>query len=45
VFGVPRLVFGPFASAATGLVLYGVVLAVWRPAGLRDAWAYVRALQ
>jgi hypothetical protein len=44
-FGLPRLVVGPFASAATGLVVYGVVLAVWRPAGLRAAWAYVRALQ
>jgi hypothetical protein len=44
-FGLPRLVLGPFAAAAAGLVLYTVVVAVWRPAGLRDAWAYVRALQ
>jgi hypothetical protein len=44
-FGLPRLVVGPFPAAAAGLVLYAVVLAVWRPAGLRDAWAYVRALQ
>jgi hypothetical protein len=44
-FGLPRLVVGPFPAAATGLVLYGVVLAVWRPTGLRDSWAYVRALQ
>lgn len=44
-FGLPRLVLGPFAAAATGLVLYTVVVAVWRPAGLRDAWAYLRALQ
>ena len=44
-FGLPRLVLGPFAAAATGLVLYTVVVAVWRPAGLRDAWAYLRTLQ
>ncbi|HEV8462318.1 MAG TPA: hypothetical protein VGQ38_16585 [Gaiellaceae bacterium] len=44
-FAVPRLVLGDFAAAAAGLVLYTVVLAAWRPAGLRQAWAYVRALQ
>ena len=44
-FGLTRLVLGPFAAAATGLVLYVAVVAVLRPAGLRDAWAYVRALQ
>jgi hypothetical protein len=44
-FGLPRLVLGPVPAAVTGLVLYAVVLAVWRPAGLRDAWAYVRALE
>jgi len=32
-------------AAALGLVLYVVVLGVWRPRGLRRAWAYVRALQ
>jgi hypothetical protein len=44
-FGIPRLVLGPVAAAAVGLVVYVVVLAAWRPAGLRHAWAYVRALQ
>jgi hypothetical protein len=44
-FGLPRLVVGPYAAAAIGLLLYAVALAAWRPAGLRHAWAYVRALQ
>jgi hypothetical protein len=44
-FGLPRLVLGPFAAAAVGLALYCVALAVWRPAGLRQAWAYLRTLQ
>jgi hypothetical protein len=44
-FGLPKLVVGPYAAAAAGLVAYGVVLALWRPAGLRQAWAYVRTLQ
>jgi len=44
-FGLPSLVLGSFAAAATGFLVYVVVLAVWRPAGLRDAWAYMRALQ
>jgi hypothetical protein len=44
-FGLPRLVLGPFAAAATGLVIYTGVIAVWRPPGLRAAWAYLRALQ
>jgi hypothetical protein len=44
-FAVPRLVLGDIAAAAAGLVLYSVALAVWRPAGLRQAWAYVRTLQ
>ena len=44
-FGLPKLVVGPYAAAAAGLIAYGVVLALWRPAGLRQAWAYVRALQ
>ncbi|HZT91808.1 MAG TPA: hypothetical protein VFA05_07210 [Gaiellaceae bacterium] len=44
-FGLPRLVVGPFAAAAIGVVLYAAVLGAWRPAGLRHAWAYVRALQ
>jgi hypothetical protein len=44
-FGLPWLVVGPVAAAALGLVLYSVALAVWRPAGLRHAWAYLRTLQ
>jgi O-antigen/teichoic acid export membrane protein len=44
-FGLPSLVLGSFAAAATGFLVYVVALAVWRPAGLRDAWAYMRALQ
>jgi hypothetical protein len=43
-FGVPRLVLGPAASAVLGLVLYTTVLAVWRPAPLRHALAYMRDL-
>ena len=45
VYGLPRLVVGPVPAAVVGLVAYVAVLAAWRPAGLRDAWAYVRALQ
>jgi hypothetical protein len=45
VYGLPRLVVGPVPAAVVGLIAYVVVLAAWRPAGLRDAWAYVRALQ
>ena len=45
-FGVPRIVLGPFsppppsASSSTRSCS-----CVWRPPGLRHAWAYVRALQ
>jgi O-antigen/teichoic acid export membrane protein len=44
-FGVPRSVLDPVAAAVAGLVLYGAALAVWRPRGLRQAWAYVHGLQ
>jgi len=44
-FGLPRLVVGPVAAAGVGLVAYVVVLAVWRPPGLRHAWAYMRSLE
>jgi hypothetical protein len=44
-FGVPRALLPAVAAAAAGLVLYVAVLALWRPPGLRQAWAYVRALQ
>ena len=44
-FGVPGAVLGPVAAGAVGLVLYCAILCVWRPAGLRQAWAYVHGLQ
>jgi hypothetical protein len=44
-FGLPRLIVGDVPAALIGLIAYGAVLAVWRPAGLRQAWAYVRTLQ
>jgi O-antigen/teichoic acid export membrane protein len=44
-FVLPRTVLGPVAAAAAGLVLYAGALVLWRPPGLRHAWAYVRALQ
>lgn len=44
-FGLPRLVTGPVAAAAVGLVVYAAALGAWRPAGLREAWAYLRTLQ
>lgn len=45
LFGVPSTFLGPVATALAGVVLYTAVLGVWRPAGLRHAWAYVRTLQ
>lgn len=45
VFGLPRIVLGAVPAAAVGLVLYVVVLLAWRPAGLRSAWSYARALR
>jgi hypothetical protein len=44
-FGVPRIVLGAAPTAAVGLALYAAALYTWRPAGLRTAWAYVRALR
>jgi hypothetical protein len=44
-FGLPRLVVGHVPAALIGVLAYGAVLAIWRPAGLRQAWAYVRTLQ
>jgi hypothetical protein len=43
-FVPPSLVLGPLAAAVVGLGLYAAVLAVLRPAPLRDAWRYLRAL-
>ncbi len=44
-FGLPRAVAGPVAAAAIGLGAYVVVIGVWRPSGLRHAWAYMRSLE
>jgi hypothetical protein len=44
-FGAPRALLGVVPAAVVGLVLYGAVLASWRPAGLRGAWSYARALR
>jgi hypothetical protein len=38
------LVFGSFVSAALGLVVYVVLLALIRPRGLVTSWQYLRAL-
>ncbi|HEY4346298.1 MAG TPA: hypothetical protein VGM80_01835 [Gaiellaceae bacterium] len=43
-YGGARLLVGPLPAAAIGLVLYAAALALWRPAGLRDAWEYLRGL-
>lgn len=44
-FGVPGALFGAVAAAVVGVVLYVLVLGLWRPSGLRQAWAYVHGLQ
>jgi hypothetical protein len=44
-FALPRLVVGPVAAAAVGLIAYFAVLGLWRPRGLRHAWAYMRTLE
>ncbi|HLK45316.1 MAG TPA: hypothetical protein VKT18_04975, partial [Acidimicrobiales bacterium] len=44
-FGLPRLALAAVPAAAVGVVAYALVLLAWRPAGLRRAWAYVRALE
>jgi O-antigen/teichoic acid export membrane protein len=43
-FGVLALLAGGITAAAVGLALYALLLAAIRPRGLREAWAYVRAL-
>lgn len=43
-YGLPRLVLGPVAAAILGLILYAMVLATWRPVGLRHAFGYMRDL-
>jgi hypothetical protein len=44
-FGAPALFMGSLAAAVSGLVVYSLVLAVGRPPGLRQAWAYLHSLQ
>jgi hypothetical protein len=44
-FAAPRAVLGALPASLVGLLLYAVALAAWRPAGLREAWAYARALR
>jgi hypothetical protein len=44
-FAAPRIVLGPVPAAVAGIALYAAALAVWRPAGLRQAWAYLHSLQ
>jgi hypothetical protein len=43
-FGLLALVLGGIPAAVVGLVVYAVLIVAWRPQGLREAWAYVRAL-
>jgi hypothetical protein len=43
-FAPPALLLGSAASAALGVVLYAVLLAVVRPRGLLASWRYLRAL-
>jgi hypothetical protein len=43
-FGLLALVLGGIPAAAIGFVVYAALIVAWRPRGLRDAWAYVRAL-
>jgi hypothetical protein len=45
VFAAPAAVLDAAPAAAAGLVAYALVLGAWRPAGLRHAWAYLRALE
>ena len=43
-FGAASLATSGLAAAAIGVVLYAACLAIVRPRGLTDAWAYVRVL-
>jgi hypothetical protein len=44
-FAAPAAVLDAAPAALVGLVGYTLVLSAWRPAGLRHAWAYLRALE
>ena len=39
------LALGSIAATLAGLVVYGVVLALWRPTGLTGSWGYLRTLR
>jgi hypothetical protein len=39
------LLFGSIVAAVAGAVLYGVLVALWRPASLTQSWGYLRALR
>ena len=43
-FVVPWLLLAPVAAAAVGVLVYGVLVAVVRPRGLRTAWRYLHQL-
>ena len=43
-FGASALLLDGVAGAAAGAVAFIAILLAWRPRGLRDAWAYLRAL-
>jgi hypothetical protein len=43
-FGLAAVALDGVPAAAAGLCAYAAILLLWRPRGLRDAWAYVRAL-
>ena len=43
-FALVALVLDPILAALTGLAGYVALLAALRPAGLRQAWSYLRAL-
>jgi hypothetical protein len=44
-FGVADALLDPVPAAVAGLAIYAAALASWRPAGLRAAWTYARALR
>jgi uncharacterized membrane protein YeaQ/YmgE (transglycosylase-associated protein family) len=39
------LLFGSIVAALVGAVLYGMLVALWRPADLTRSWGYLRALR
>ena len=45
VFGAASLLVSALPAAVIGFVVYAAVLALWRPAGLRASWVYLRDLQ